>query len=688
MNDMENYQQIILDNIVDTAWFIDTKGVIKAVNNAFLSMYNCRPDQVIGKTYFDLFDTETAAQYQSEDEEVLTSLSPKIIEVPFQSTSTLPSSTHWFEIILTPAINDAGQCFGIVGISRNITEHKETELDLLLADEVIDATSEAIMITDENNRIIRINRAFSKLTGYTEKDVYGEKPSILRSARSTNLLYKEMWSRIKNEGHWQGEIWDKRKDGTVYPKWMSISTIKNKGSDKVNNYIAIFTDVTERKQVEDHIKYIAYHDALTGLFNKSFLEAKLIKSIEEAQEQPHHIALLQLDLDNFKIVNESLGHNVGDELLKRASEIICSCVRSTDIVARIGGDEFTVMLDKINSIFDIEHIGDLILDKFKEPISVMNYSLHITPSIGFCIYPQDGENHEVLLQNVDTAMYRAKQNGKNQSAFFNQSMTDELLRHFKLENQLRRAIKKNLFTLNYQPQIRLKDNCLVGVEALIRLNLKEGYIPPDTFIPVAEDTGLIIPIGEWVLKQACEDAMKWKGSHPNLKLTVAVNVSAQQFEIDYLSNLVKSTLRETGLPANYLVLEITESTAIQNIKETIQIISALKNIGVNIALDDFGTGYSSLSYLKSFELDYIKIDRSFIKHIPHDKNDCSITQAIINMAKGLDLKVIAEGAETQQHIDFLTEHECEKAQGYFYSKPVEYDDFITFLNNWDNKRQA
>jgi diguanylate cyclase (GGDEF)-like protein/PAS domain S-box-containing protein len=687
MREMENYQQLILDNIVDTAWFIDTNGVFRAVNNAFLSFYNCRPDAVIGKTYNDLTDAETAATYIAQDQEVINSCSPKIIEYSYPASTNQPNSEQWAEIELTPALDSDGNCIGIVGLSRDITERKQHEQSLELADEIIDATTEAIMITDSDNNIVRVNRSFTYMTGYEANEVIGRNPSLLRSPRSTNLLYREMWTHLQEQGHWQGEIWDKRKDNTIYPKWISISTLKQAGSKKVLNYIALFTDITERKKIENHIKYIAYHDTLTGLANKAFLEKKLIAAIAEAEQESYYVGLVQIDLDNFKKVNESLGHYVGDEVLKTAAGIITSCLRSTDFVARIGGDEFTILLDNVKSAFDIKHLGQMILEKFAEPMKVMSYSLHITPSIGFCMYPQDGQNHEVLLQNADTAMYRAKQNGKNQCAFFDSSMTDELLKHVKIENQLRKAIKKHQFSLFYQPQIRLSDKCLVGVEALIRLNTRTESISPVEFIPVAEDTGLIIPIGEWVLRQACEDAVKWMRDNPSLKLTVAVNLSAHQFEYSYIIKLVKNTLLETGLPAELLVLEITESTVIKDINETIHVLSELKAMGINIALDDFGTGYSSLSYLKSFELDYIKIDRSFIRDIPHDKNDCSITQAIINMAKGLDLKVIAEGAETQEHINFLNELECEKVQGYFYAKPMSFDDFNHFLEGWENKNK-
>jgi len=686
MRELENYQQLIINNIVDTAWFIDTKGVFRAVNNAFLSFYNCKIENVIGKTYNDLTDPKTAATYQIQDQEVINSRSPKIIEYSYLALAGQANSEQWAEIALTPVLEDDGTCIGIVGLSRDITERKQHEQQLELADEVIDGTTEAIMITDSNNHIIRINRAFTYMTGYESKEVLGKNPSLLRSPRSTNLMYKEMWTHLQEQGHWQGEIWDKRKDNTIYPKWISISTLKQANSDKVLNYIALFSDITERKKIESHIKYIAYHDPLTGLANKAYLEKKLISAIEEAEEESYYVGLVQIDLDNFKKINESLGHYVGDEVLKTAAGMITSCLRSTDFVARIGGDEFTIMLDKVKSAYDIKHLGQMILEKFAEPFQVMSYSLHITPSIGFCMYPQDGQNHEVLLQNADTAMYRAKKNGKNQCAFFDQSMTNELLQHVKIENILRKAIKKHQFSLFYQPQIRLEDKCLVGVEALIRLNLKNEFLSPVDFIPVAEDTGLIIPIGEWVLRQACEDAMRWKQADPNLKLNVAVNLSAHQFEYHYLLKLVNKVLKETGLPADWLILEITESTVIKDVTETIHVLSELKAMGIHLSLDDFGTGYSSLSYLKSFDLDYIKIDRSFIKDIPHDKNDCSITQAIINMAKGLDLKVVAEGAETQDHIDFLNKHHCDKVQGYFYGKPMSFDDFNQFMNDWDKKQ--
>jgi diguanylate cyclase (GGDEF)-like protein/PAS domain S-box-containing protein len=683
--DKNNFSQLILDSILDTAWFIDNKGVFRAVNNAFLSFYNCRPDDVIGKTHFDVIDHETAVSYKQEDDEVIRTCSPKIIESSFQSTTVGTDSLNWLETILTPVLDDNNQCIGIVGVSRDITMRKQHEQKLMLADEVIDASTEAIMVTDRYNKIIRINRAFTALTGYTPREVEGKNPKILRSAKSTNSFYQTMWSQIEKEGHWQGEIWDKRKDGTTYPKWMSISTIRDKVSGDVTNYMAIFSDISEQKKIEKKIRHIAYHDSLTGLANKALLETKLISAIEDAEHENNQIALMQLDLDDFKKINESLGHYVGDELLKAVADVITSCLRTTDLVARLGGDEFIVMLDKVRTIEDIQHLGKNILEKFKDSIAVMNYDLHITPSIGFCIYPQDGENHEVLLQNVDTALYRAKQNGKNQCAFFNKNMTDELLRHLKIEYKLRQALEKNHFVLHYQPQIRMHDKAIVGVEALIRLNSDEGLVSPFEFIPVAEDTGLIVPIGEWVLKQACKDAVRWNKLYPDLNISVAVNISVHQFEPEYLINLTHQTLSETGLPADSLVLELTESTLVTETSVVTNVLKQLKAMGVHLALDDFGTGYSSLSYLKAFDLDYIKIDRSFISGIPDDTNDCSITQAIISMAKSLSMGVIAEGAETQAHIDFLSARDCDKVQGYFYGKPMPYKEFLDFVDNWQQQ---
>ncbi|MDH5358089.1 MAG: EAL domain-containing protein [Gammaproteobacteria bacterium] len=800
--------QPILDNIPDIAWFVDVSGVFVTVNKAFLDLYHCTPEQIIGKTYYDFLDPKTAARYVKEDDEVVESKQKKVLECNIEISVDGWLETQWIETILMPAFDpeDPETCIGVVGIGRDVserkskirllqeqqewlklyfelpligmatikedqywldinqkfcsilgysrdelqelklsdlvvkkhqeklltalkditdfsTEHTEVELEMThqdshiifvhmvihcmrlenehnlvimmddiserkqaeqnlhLANKVINSSTEAIMITDHKSDIVRVNSAFCHLTGYEENEVLGRNPRLLQSGRNTKQFYQDMWESITDTGHWEGEIWDRRKDGTTYPKWMNISSIARSGTHEVTHYVAMFSDMSERKKTENQIRYLAYHDSLTGLPNRTFMEERLIRAIIDAEVEKTHIALIQLDLDNFKTINDSMGHYIGDQLLKEVGQRLEDNFRDTDIVARLGGDEFLIMLDKLNDTKNIKQLAENLLKAFEEQFKVLNYTMHITPSVGIVTYPQDGENHETLLQNVDTAMFRAKKNGRNQFVFFTKDMTKEVLKRITLEYQLRLAMESNELSVYYQPQIDLLQEKIIGVEALIRWKRHDTMISPVEFIPVAEESGLITSIGEWVLERACHDCKSWHDKGYPIK--VAVNLAAQQFEAPYLINLVKRVLSETGLLADDLDLEITEGTLMHNSNSAIQILNELKEMGVKLSIDDFGTGYSSLAYLKAFNVDKLKIDRSFITGLPDDKDDAAITTTIIQLAKNLGMKIIAEGAETKEHIDFLREQKCDQIQGYYYGKPMPESEFFDFLSNWN-----
>lgn len=801
--------QLILDNIPDIAWYIDKSGIFQMVNQAFLKLYSCKAEDVIGKTYNDLLDSDTAERYIKEDLDVINKNEKKVLECNVNVDSDGWVETQWLETILIPAHapEDPDLCIGVIGIGRDITERKQAAFDLKeqqdrlkiyfdlpligmavinedmlwqdinkkfchilgysndellqinfndviidnykdqlntsfkalanqaidsidlelemqhqnghtifthliarcplppkdqkpyfvimlddisqrkqaehklhLANKVIECSSEAILITDDKNKIVRVNSAFSQLTGYEEGEVLGKDPKLLRSGRHTHEFYQQMWESMEEVGHWQGEIWDRRKDGSIYPKWMNISAITQEGNGSPNNYVALFSDITKQKKAENQIKYMVYHDTLTGLPNRALLEQRLNQAISSAEIEGTQIAIMQIDLDNFKTINDSMGHYMGDQLLKEVSERLKNNFRNTDLIARIGGDEFVIMLDKLTSLESVEVLAGNIIKLFKEQFYVVNYSMHITPSIGICSYPKDGENYEILLQNSDTAMFHSKKEGRNQYSFFISEMSYMAQQRLKLEYRMRVAIEKQDFIVFYQPQIDLKHHKVIGVEALVRWPYGDTMISPVEFIPVAEDTGLIRPLGEWILNQSCIDCKSWhdQGYHIN----VAVNLAAQQFEMGYLTSLVIKTLDDSGLDARYLDLEITEGTLMNNSKNAISILNSLKEMGIKLSIDDFGTGYSSLAYLKAFNIDKLKIDRSFVTGLPTDKDDVAIATAIIQMAKSLDLKIVAEGAETIEHIDFLKEKECDQIQGFYFAKPMPSDELMVFLKNW------
>jgi len=811
---MSNSYQIILDNIEDLAWLVNSSGEFVVVNQAFLTLYQCKTEQVIGKTYYDLVDKKTADQYSKEDQEVIASLKAKLVECNVEFTDKDGwIESEWLETQLTPAFSpdQPETCIGVIGISRDITERKQkqqqleeqqewlklyfdlpligmavldenlswlncnqklcdilayAESDLMqtklstlileryqqeftrliedlnsenktfssielemfqkekqaifiqlvirrievknstegynyvvliedittrkdaeqklrLANQVIESSTEAVLITNENKEIIRVNSAFSTLTGYDEQEVLGKNPNMLNSGRNPQELYRTMWNSIDNQGHWQGEIWDRRKDGSTFPKWLNISAIYRDDSKDISHYVALFSDITEQKKVENKIKYMAYHDALTGLPNKTLLESRLIRSIIEAEEEQTQLALIQLDLDNFKTINDSMGHYVGDELLKEVGKVLKKCFRTTDLIARVGGDEFMIMIDKLNDCESVKSLAENILKTFSQPLNVLGYTMHVSTSIGICLYPENGENHESLLQNVDTALHNAKKQGKNRYTFFSQDMSKQVLKRIKTEYQMRGGIKEQEFTVYYQPQVDLQTQHIAGVEALIRWPGHPEHLSPVDFIPVAEETGLIRPIGEGVLEQSCRDCMVWH--EQGFPINVAVNLSAQQFDRSYLLQLINRVLTNTQLPAQFLDLEITETMLMTDSNTAVQTLNELKKLGLKVSIDDFGTGYSSLAYLKAFNVDKLKIDRSFVIGLPNDKDDIAIAQAIIQMAKSLGMKIVAEGAETDEQFHFLRQHECDQIQGYYYAKPMPHDELLPFLAAWKDK---
>lgn len=524
------------------------------------------------------------------------------------------------------------------------------------------------MITDKRGVIVSVNPSFTTLTGYTRVEVIGETPSILNSGRQNTDFYINMWSSIHEKGFWKGEIWNKKKSGEVYPEWLSISTIYDKNQETIN-YVGVFSDITERKESEEYLKYLANYDTLTDLPNRVLFKARLEVAIENAKRYDKKVAILFLDLDRFKGINDTLGHNVGDYVLKQVAERLSQNVRKSDTVARLGGDEFTIILPEIKKEDVAISVVNKIFKALTYPFFYKEQELFITTSIGITFYPDDAISIENLLINADSAMYKAKEQG-NRFALYTPEINDKLSRDRIIEQGLHKALDRAELTIYYQPQIDLKTKKIIGLEALLRwIHPELGYVSPAEFIPVAEQTGLIVPIGEWVIKEACRKNKDWQEKgYPSI--TLAVNLSARQFMDSNLVPTIIRILKETKLDPKYLDLEITESISIYNINKIIQILTELKAIGVNVSIDDFGTGHSSLSYLKSFPITHLKIDKSFVDDIVSDKSNLVIIKAIIEMAHGLDLKVIAEGVESKEQLLYLEKLNCNAAQGYIFSRPL------------------
>ena len=565
----------------------------------------------------------------------------------------------------------------LVARVRNLLQRKRAEAQLRLAAHVFEHSGEAILITDGKNRITEANPAFTRMTGYTLDEVRGQDPRILSSGRTSREEYAEMWQAIHQNGFWQGEMWDRCKNGAVYPKLMTISVVRNPQGD-IDFFISSFADLSEQKANEEKIRHLAHHDALTGLPNRMHLQISLEQSLATARRDHAEVALMFIDLDRFKIINDTLGHNIGDGLLVEVARRLRDSVRDSDLVARLGGDEFVVALNDCDTANAAAHIAEKILANLAQPYQIEGNPLHTTPSIGISIYPHDGGDLDTLMKNADTAMYHAKAVGRNNFQFFSEGMNKSTNDRLMLENSLHQALQRDEFTVHYQPQADMRSGRLVGAEALIRWQHPErGMVSPLQFIPLAEENGMILAIGTWVLREVCRQIKAWREQGLN-GLRFAVNLSPRQFRHEKLVDDILAILAEFEVPAAALELEITESSVMDNPDAAVLQLKKLNQHGLSIAIDDFGTGYSSLNYLKRFPVSKLKIDRSFVMDIPGDANDTAIAIAVIQLAKSLGLNVVAEGVETAEQQQFLEEQGCDFLQGYRYSKPLDAAAFAEF----------
>ncbi|WP_295403105.1 EAL domain-containing protein, partial [uncultured Thiocystis sp.] len=495
-------------------------------------------------------------------------------------------------------------------------------------------------------------------------------------------FYQELWESLLGTGHWQGEIWNRRKTGEIYPEWLSITVVRDT-QGQVLNYIAIFSDISESKAARQQIEFLAHYDPLTQLANRHLLEERAGELLALAARNRTRLALMFIDLDRFKVVNDWLGHAAGDAILKTVAQRLRITMREVDILARLGGDEFVVVMPDIaetsEGIGAVMSVARRLLEALDEPMPIGGHALTVTASIGISLYPADGSDYEALLKQADAAMYSAKKAGRSNVLFFSPSMNLALEQERQLENALRIGLKNQEFEVYYQPQMEIASGRLIGMEALLRWTSAElGSLAPGRFIPLAEETGLILPLGEWVLREACRQTAHWQRQGLPA-VPIAVNLSALQFRQSQLPEIVRCALHDSGLAAEWLELELTESVVMEDAKSAIASLRFLKKIGTTLSVDDFGTGYSSLSYLKRFALDKLKIDRSFIRNLPHDSDDAKIVPAIIGLAHALNLRVIAEGVETEAQLSFLREHRCDEIQGYWYSKPRSAADMETLL---------
>ncbi|HEY0848013.1 MAG TPA: EAL domain-containing protein [Noviherbaspirillum sp.] len=573
--------------------------------------------------------------------------------------------------------NTDGTTLTVSGTGTDLSEQKRSEERLRQAAAVFETTREGVIIADAGKRILMVNNAFCQITGYAEEEVSGKSLDILRSGRHTPEFDSDVWNEIAVSGHWQGEVWSRRKNGEVYPELRSISEVRNQAGYVVN-YVAVFADISRIKASERQLEFLAHHDPLTQLPNRLLLLSHLEHSIRYAQRENHRVALLMLDLDRFKDVNDSFGHAAGDELLKQVAERLTSRLRGMDTVARLGGDEFTVIMKQIAEPEDAALVATEIMRVLSKPWTLPNQAeVHIGASIGISIYPDHGETTQDLLQHADAALYQAKHDGRGRFRYFSQGMTYAARERLDMEARLHRAIEQNELRVVFQPQIDMATGRIFGAEALVRWqDPQEGLIPPARFIPIAESTGLIDSISEWVLRRSCEQGKQWLDAGLP-RVSMAVNISPRLLQHDGLIDTVARILAETGFPASCLELELTESALME--RNVVDLLNSFRALGVRLAIDDFGTGYSSLAYLKRFPLDVLKIDKGFVDDIPHGTDRGAIAAAIVAMGHTLGFKVLAEGVENEGQLVFLKSLGCDMFQGYLASKPVSAEVFETLL---------
>ncbi len=577
--------------------------------------------------------------------------------------------------LLTELANDLA--YGINAL-RVRTERDQALKDLQLAAKVFEDSKEGILITDHENRILAVNRSFTAITGYGEAEVLGQNPSVIKSNRHDASFYEVLWASINQSDRWMGEIWNRRKNGEVFAAHQSVSVVRN-AQGVLTHYVGIFADISQRKESEERIRYLTQYDTLTGLANRTLLTDRLEQAIVYAHRAERVVAVILLDIDRFKLINDSLGHAAGNALLKQVADRLSSYIRPGDTVARLGSNEFLLVMSDVAAENDTTSLARNLLSVVAAPMTVDGQEVVLTASLGVALFPKDGETAASLLRNCDAAMHRAKELGRHSVQFYAPEMNAHMLERLELESGLRRAIERHEFQLHYQSKVELSRGLIVGAEALIRwCHPSMGMISPGDFIPLAEETGLIIPIGEWVIETACRQLKSWHEEGFS-DIALSVNLSGRQFQQENLVDLVARVLRDHDLQAQYLELEITESAVMHDPLQTIEILRRLKKLGVRISLDDFGTGYSSLNYLKRFPIDTLKIDQSFIQDITSDPDDAAIVCAVISMAHSLKHKVIAEGVETEAQLAFLRRNRCDQVQGYYFSRPLPAEEFAQFL---------
>ncbi len=587
-------------------------------------------------------------------------------------------STRYIRAITEVDVNDKNEVVRVFGVSQDITEQKMIESKLQQAATVYETTTEAIFVTDVRNIIISINPAFTLITGFTEQQSIGRTPSFLASGYHDDNFFQEFWRKLKDQKNWQGEVWNRHSDGHIFPTWESVTVIRD-SEGNIIQYVSIFSDISKRKADEELIRYQANYDSLTELPNRTLFLDRIELAINQAKRNKKRVALMLLDLDRFKWINDTLGHKAGDLLLRDVAKRLNSVIRGSDTVARLGGDEFILILPDLEKGVYAEIVAKKIFSAFSEHVDIEGNEVIISASIGISVYPDDGSDSQSLQKNADSAMYAAKEAGRNRYHYFTPLLQAESERRFTVIHHMRMAIERDEFSLVYQPVMDITNDQIVSAEALIRWTQADlGIVSPAEFIPLAEESGLIRPIGDWVVRRVAQDMQHWQQSGLG-SIHISINKSPKQFSNGTCDEDWNNVFMAHGIPLTNITVEITETVFMEKERHCVNSLADMQAMGMQISLDDFGTGYSSLSYLKRFPVDILKIDREFINDIATDPDDALLVETIITLAEKMQIKVIAEGVETEEQLRFLKRHNCRFVQGYYFSKPLPIDEFESYL---------
>ncbi len=659
-----------MDQFEDAVYLADLDRRLLRGNRAFFSMIQSTPEQAVGKTIPELIhpegDYSSCPVCQAEEERR---------EIVITMEEDDPNNPLGYPVEVSTKLvgESANNLTGVMVSVHDLRQVRQVEAEIQLAAQVFSSNLNAIIITDRHGVIQQVNPRFSEITGYSRDEAIGDTPNILKSDHHDENYYKKLWRSLIENGQWQGEIWNRRKNGELYPVWQTISSVKD-SSGKVNHYIGTFSDISEQKDAAERIHRLAHFDVLTDLPNRVLFNDRFQHALDRASRNNERVALLFMDLDRFKQINDSLGHSAGDTLLSQVAQRLKGILREEDTIARLGGDEFVISLEEISQDYDPKQVAEKVMHAFETPFEVHGHELLVTTSIGISIYPTDAQDVDSLIKYADVAMYRAKERGRNNYQFYSVDFSARMMERLVLESELRHAVERDELVLHYQPQFNLNTGDMVGAEALVRWNHPErGMVSPGMFIPIAEESGLILSIGEWVLWSACKQAASWIEDGFDIDC-VSVNLSGFQIQRGNIVETVATVLQETNLPAPKLELEIVETYIMQHAEQDFSVFEGLRELGVRLAIDDFGTGQSSLGYLKRLPVEKLKIDRSFVMDIPMDADDMAITKTIVALAHTMQLTVVAEGVETSEQMDFLKELNCDQVQGFLFSPPITPDE--------------